>query len=345
PAIHHKKDAAKVASKILGALRSPYRLATIKATSPVTIGVSIGISIIPADGKDVETVTKNADLAMYTAKETGKNRSVFYSRDMDKKAFEKWEIEQGIKKGIQNREFRLCYQPLVNMQEKIIGFEALIRWNHPELGDLPPGRFIPIAEETGLITPLGNWIMEQACRDTAKLNKSGYSSLFVAINLSSKQFEQKDIVDNISSIIQRTRIKPGNLKLEITETCIMNAPEEAIKKMHDIKARQPGIQIAIDDFGTGYSSLSYLSKLPADLIKIDLSFVSKLFQSNNEKIVNAIINLALSLGMEIVAEGVESHDQFVFFKQKKCGLLQGFYFHKPLDYIDLCGILEKGVYV
>lgn len=341
PSIHKRKDAAKVAVKILGSLRSPFRLAATKTNSAVHVGVSIGIAIIPADGNDVETITKNADLAMYSAKENGKNRYVFYGREMDKKSFEKWEIEQGIKQGIQNKEFRLCYQPLVNLDGRIMGMEALIRWTHPELGPLSPGAFIPIAEESGLIIPLGNWILEQACRDTAKLNEEGHPDLFISINLSSRQFEQKDLVETIGSIIQRTKIKPTNLKLEITESSIMNAPEEAIKKMEDLKTKNPGIRLAIDDFGTGYSSLSYLSKLPADQIKIDLSFVSKLFSMNNEKIVNAIINLAHSLSMEIVAEGVESHDQFIYFKQKKCGFLQGFHFYKPLEPEELLSALSK----
>lgn len=329
--IHKRESAAVVGTKLLQAVRDPCHIESGGNKTTVNVGVSIGIAVIPDDGDSAETITKNADLAMYSAKGAGKNTFTFFNRDMDRRALERWDLEQGIKKGLAERQFILHYQPLTDWYGRILGVEALIRWNHPERGIIRPGEFIPIAEETGLIVPMGSWIMETACRDISRQNLKGFPELFVSVNLSPKQFEHPDFLNTIGGVIQRTGINPGNLKLELTETSIMGAPEEAIKKMHSLKDKYPGISIAIDDFGTGYSSLSYLSRLPVDIIKIDLSFVTKLFQETNRKVVNAIINMAESLDLGLVAEGVETESQLQYFVERGCGLLQGNYFYKPLS--------------
>ncbi len=338
--IRHKRDAAVVAKKILAAVRRPYPISNMENQGTVNVGVSIGIALIPDNGNDVEAITKSADLAMYKAKESGRNRYTFYTKELDRRAVEKWEIEQGIKNALNNNEFLLYYQPLVDGEGYIKGLEALIRWHHPTRGETSPGQFIPIAEETGLIIPLGTWVLETACREITFWNTNGFPDLYVSINLSTKQFDQRDMVETISNVILRTGVNPANIKLEITETCIMRNPEAAISKMRLLKKMHPEIHFAIDDFGTGYSSLSYLSQLPADILKIDISFVTQLFSTHNEKIVNAIINLAHSLGLEIVAEGVETVEQWKYFTSRDCGTLQGYHFNKAVSSGDLGEILR-----
>ncbi len=344
--IHQAKDAAQVANKLLASIRRPYTLNSNGAqgaqTQAVTVGGSIGIALIPTHGEDLESLTKAADLAMYSAKEAGKNQSAFYSETLDAKAAERWELEQGIRTGLERGEFHLYYQPLVDNGGYVKGFEALLRWDHPTRGAISPSRFIPIAEETGLIVPLGNWVLETAFRDVRQWNDAGHKDVYVAVNLSPKQFDQHDLVETVGRILERTGANPANVKIEITETCIMAAPEASTEKMRTLKTRYPGLTIAIDDFGTGYSSLSYLSQLPADIIKIDLSFVTKLFAMNNQKIVNAIINLAHSLNLEIVAEGVESDEQWSYFNERECRTLQGFHFNKPAAGDHVMEMLNRG---
>ncbi|MFW6338885.1 MAG: putative bifunctional diguanylate cyclase/phosphodiesterase, partial [Alkalispirochaetaceae bacterium] len=307
----------------------------------VSVGVSIGIALAPEHGSTQDTLTKNADLAMYSAKEAGKNQYHVYSEEMDRKAIEKWEFEQGLRNGLTNHEFVLHFQPLVRGDGAIRGVEALIRWNHPDWGIVSPNRFIPAAEESGLIMPLGKWILETACRKIHYLNSRGFPNLFVSVNISPQQFEHPEFLSNTGRVIRRTGINPKNLTFELTETSIMTAPELAIKKMNALKEHHPGITLAIDDFGTGYSSLGYLSKLPADIIKIDLSFVSQLFSLNNEKVVNAIINLAKSLDMGIIAEGVETREQLDYFVQRGCSLLQGHYFYRSMQLKELVSVLRN----
>jgi diguanylate cyclase (GGDEF)-like protein/PAS domain S-box-containing protein len=335
------EDAGTIATKLLRTIREAFIIEREEQSSSVNVGVSIGIALIPEDGATAVSLTKNADLAMYSAKESGKNRYVFYSKEMDEKAIERWELEQGLKKGLANREFLLHFQPMVDTSGGVRGVEALVRWLHPQRGLIEPKKFVPTAEETGLIIPMGNWILETACRKMRYLNEHGFPRLYVSVNLSARQFEHPEFLNITGNIIRRAGIAPENLKLELTETCIMNAPETAIEKMHALKKQHPGIAIAIDDFGTGYSSLSYLSKLPADIIKIDLSFVIRLFQMNNQKIVNAIINLAKSLEMGIIAEGVETQEQLDYFIEKDCDGLQGRYFHMPLELKELEEVLKE----
>ncbi|MFP4303060.1 MAG: EAL domain-containing protein [Spirochaetaceae bacterium] len=339
--IQEPANAGSIAAKLLGAIRQPYTIEQEGSSTTVSVGVSIGIALAPEHGSTQDTLTKNADLAMYSAKEAGKNQYHVYSEEMDRKAIEKWEFEQGLRNGLTNHEFVLHFQPLVRGDGAIRGVEALIRWNHPDWGIVSPNRFIPAAEESGLIMPLGKWILETACRKIHYLNSRGFPNLFVSVNISPQQFEHPEFLSNTGRVIRRTGINPKNLTFELTETSIMTAPELAIKKMNALKEHHPGITLAIDDFGTGYSSLGYLSKLPADIIKIDLSFVSQLFSLNNEKVVNAIINLAKSLDMGIIAEGVESREQLDYFVQRGCSLLQGHYFYRSMQLKELVSVLRN----
>ena len=334
--IRKKSEAATVAGNVLNEIRKPYTLATSSNSSSINIGVSIGISLIPENGTDTENVTKSADLAMYKAKDTGKNRFVFFSGELDISAQERWDMEQGLKLAITNGEIDMYYQPIVDGNGSVKGFEALIRWFHPSRGYISPDKYISIAEETGFIIPMGNWILETSCRGLKKINSTSWGkNLYVSINLSARQFDHKDLVNNIDSVIKRTGVNPSNLRFELTETSIMSAPERISSIMKEIKSRYDGIKFVIDDFGTGYSSLSYLSDLPVESLKIDISFVTKLFQKNNQKIVNSIINLSESLDLEIVAEGIEQKDQSKYFTDRKCNSLQGYLYSRALSLKEL----------
>ncbi len=334
--IKNKNQAATIAGNVLNEIRKSYTLGTLHNKPIVNIGVSIGISILPENGSDIDTATKNADLAMYKAKETGKNRFIFYSEDLNVVASDRWNIEQGMKLAITNGEIQMYYQPIMNEMGKIKAVESLIRWFHPVKGYISPEKYIPIAEETGFIITMGNWILERSCRDIKIINATTWGKdLYASINLSARQFDHKDLIETISSVIKRTEVNPDHLRFELTETSIMSAPERVRDIMISVKKLHPGIKFVIDDFGTGYSSLSYLSDLPADSLKIDLSFVSKLFEKNNQKVVNAIINLANSLDLEVVAEGIEDIAQSDFFINKNCNSLQGFLYSKALSIENL----------
>ncbi|TVQ38441.1 MAG: EAL domain-containing protein [Spirochaetaceae bacterium] len=342
--IRERRGASIVANNILGEIRRPFHLTTRTAQAAASVGVSIGIALIPEDGNSLAAATKAADLAMYSAKESGKNRFAFFDRSLDSRAHDRWQLEQGIRTSLERQEFRMSYQPLYDSAGAILGAEALLRWSSPTHGEVSPMRFIPIAEETGMIVPLGSWAIETAFRDASSWPAANHKPLFISVNLSAKQFERADLVDSITGVINRTHIDPQRIILEVTETCVMSAPEESIATLETIKRRHPGLSVAIDDFGTGYSSLSYLTRLPADIIKIDISFVSNLFAMNNEKIVRAIIHLGHSLGMRIIAEGVETAEQREYFVDKGCFAFQGHHFHRSVPATDIAGLaggLEK----
>ena len=342
--VKSRKDAAKVARKVLAVVRQPYYLSTRGEQAQktmVNIGVSVGIALYPEDGNDHESLVQNADLAMYESKAAGKNQYMFYHQEMVSKATQKMRIEQGLKNALHNNQFQLHYQPLVNIRGEMVGMEALLRWSDPELGEVPPHKFIPIAEEKGLIIPLGTWILETVCRQIRRLTIAGYRDHFVCVNLSPIQLEDRSFLDTLNRIIERSEIDPSRLKLEITESSLMRNPDTVIGMLEQIKAYNPGINIVIDDFGTGYSSLSYLSKLPADILKIDISFVSNLHQSHNRKIIKTILNLARSLNLSVVAEGVEAESQWNYFKTNPAIILQGFHFSRPLNPKDLYQYMKK----
>lgn len=333
PQIDSKKDAVVVANKILAAIRSPYYLHAKKTsaeTSMVSIGVSIGIALFPSHGKDTQTLIQNADLAMYESKNTGKNRFTVYHKSLVSKATMQLKIEQGLKNALHDNRFELFYQPLVDLEGKMKGVEALLRWHDDELGEIPPTIFIPVAEEKGMIVPLGNWVLERACQDLAQIETAYGRGLYVSINVSPVQLREKRFVSTVVKIIKRSGIPTGLVKLEITEFSLMRNPEETIEKLIKLKETLPGLSIVIDDFGTGYSSLSYLSKLPADSLKVDISFVAKINENHNQKIVGTMVNLAESLDLEVVVEGIETKQQWDYFRGIKCSTLQGYHFSHPV---------------
>ncbi|MFO7850656.1 MAG: EAL domain-containing protein [Spirochaetia bacterium] len=345
PYIHADKDAAKVAEKILAIIRKPYYLESKdenKNTTMVTIGVSIGIALFPDHGDNPENLIQNADLAMYSAKEAGKNRYSFYCDSMVSRATMGLKIEQGIKKALNEGLFELHYQPIVDEAGRIKGAEGLLRWTDEELGEVSPAVFIPVAEEKGIICSLGAWVIETSCKDLAHFSHTPYDDFYISINVSPLQIEDRHFASKLRDTIHRTKVDPALLQLEITESSLMRNPEGTIETLETIKKENPGIKIAIDDFGTGYSSLSYLSHLPADSVKIDISFVSGFKRSRNSKIIDTIANLAESLELELVAEGIETEEQKKYFTNHLCEKLQGFYYSHAVPRKELIDLLEAG---
>ena len=342
PFINRPEDAAIVARRIIGRILEPFNIEGYGSITHINMGVSVGIALIPQDGSDRTTILRNADAAMYKAKELG-NQYVFFTPDMNNRAIERLLIEEGLRKSLGSESFTLHYQPITSPEGKAVGCEALIRWLHPEEGLIPPEKFITIAEDTSLILPIGRWVLETACRHTKQWLEMGMTDFYVSINISAKQLEQGGLGDIVREITKKVGIDPKYLALELTETCIMGDPEKAIAHMQDIIDNNPGIRIAIDDFGTGYSSLSYLSRFPVKHLKIDKSFVISLDKENNRKIINAIITLATSLNLTIVAEGVETEENRNYLKDRGCNLFQGNLFSKPVPFNQITKILKNEV--
>lgn len=301
---------------------------------------SIGIAIYPEDGKDFNALMKSADIAMYYAKEQGKNRCEFFTKEMNSRILEKLELENSLRIAIKNNEFKVFYQPQINIETgKVDGMEALVRWFHPEKSIIPPNRFIPIAEDTGLIIPIGNIVLNEACKQNKCWQDAGYTPLRVAVNLSAKQFEQENLVEIINKVLEDTGLEPQWLELEITESILMKDLEFSTGVLNRLRAM--GIHVSLDDFGTGYSSLNYLKRLPIDTLKIDKSFVDNItIDEKDEIIAKAIIELAHKMGLNIIAEGVEYSKQFDFLKEHKCDKVQGFLFSKPIPFEDFEQLLR-----
>jgi diguanylate cyclase (GGDEF)-like protein/PAS domain S-box-containing protein len=294
------------------------------------IDAGIGISIYPDDGRDPDTLIKNADMALHYAKEKERGSFQYFSSQMNQKLIHRIALEKHLRHALENNEFVLYYQPKYSLEnEAIIGMEALIRWQHPEEGLISPAEFIPIAEESSVITALGVWCLKTACRQIKEWEKEGLGLYRVAVNLSSKQFQSRELLNTIKETLQETGLAPHFLELEITESTVMEDPGHTVTLLEDI--RQLGVRIAIDDFGTGYSSLAYLKKFPVHILKIDQSFIADLTKdSDDAAIVESIISMARSLNLEVVAEGVETREQVEFLKQIRCQEAQGYYFSKPL---------------
>jgi diguanylate cyclase (GGDEF)-like protein/PAS domain S-box-containing protein len=294
---------------------------------------SIGISMYPEDGKDIDTLIKNADAAMYLAKERGKNNYQFYDLSLHEKNEKKMRIEGKLRKALEHNEFVLYYQPKIELgTNRLVGVEALIRWNNKELGFVSPADFIPIAEELGLIIPIGTWILREACRQCVEWQQLGFKDLSVAVNISPRQFKDPSFIQTVVSTLEETGLSPHYLELEITESIM-----EDIKQSSAIleKLKQVGVKVAIDDFGTGYSSLHYLCHLPIHTIKIDKSFVDGIHISAEKvAILQTIIDMGHRLRFEVVAEGIETHDQVRFLINHSCRIGQGYYFNKPLSEND-----------
>ncbi|NYH18324.1 sensor domain-containing protein [Paraburkholderia bryophila] len=306
------------------------------------VGCSMGASLFPQDGEDAETLMKKADLAMYRAKDMGRNTFQFYQPEMNASAGARLNLERRLRRALRDNEFLLHYQPQVDISSgQIVGTEALVRWRDPEVGLVPPSSFIPLAEESGLIGPLSEWVLREACRQNKAWQDEGLPPTRVSVNLSARVFQQRDIAKLVMQVLAETGLEPQYLELELTESTIMRNAEEAVSMLNELHAL--GIGLAIDDFGTGYSSLSYLKRFPVDRLKIDRSFVSDIgVSADDETITSAIIALAHSLKLQVIAEGVETSAQLDFLRERACDEMQGFYFAKPMGTEAIAKLLKGG---
>jgi len=330
PSVARFEDVGMVAGKILAAVSAPY---SIEGTELHT-SASIGVSVFPEDGADVEALMRNADIAMYYAKSAGRSNYQFFAPEMNRAASERLQLETSLRNALERDEFRLHFQPIVAVESGAPhGVEALLRW-HPERGPIGPDRFIPVAEDTGLIVPIGGWVLKNACRQFKSWQREGCRLSRMVVNLSARQFTQKNLVAAIGRILQEAELEPEHLGLEITESLLMGNPLEAIRVLTALS--DMGIQISLDDFGTGYSSLSYLKRFPIDKIKVDRSFVRDIVSDPEDAaIVTAIIAMAHSLSCTVVAEGVETEEQLRFLRERGCDEYQGYYFSRPLPADEL----------
>lgn len=322
--------AKEVASKILKMSES----AMIINNFEFYISSSIGISLFPEHGADIDILLKNSETAMYCAKEYGKNNYFIFDENMNKRTLQKIDMEKSLRHAIKNHEFVVYYQPQIEISSgKLIGMEALVRWNHPKLGFIPPMNFIPLTEETGLIIPIGEQILKIVCKQIKEWKNRGYQCVPIAVNISVRQFENADIIGIIDKVIKEAGIESKLLEIEITETIAMSDFEFAFKILEGLKKR--GIKVSLDDFGTGYSSLNYLKKLPIDRVKIDKSFVHDLSLGACEEVIaEAVINIAHSMELSVVAEGIETEEQLELLKQKGCDIAQGYLFSKPVSSLE-----------
>lgn len=307
----------------------------------VYLTASIGISLFPYDGDDSATILQNAGAALYRAKTQGGNNYQFYTADMNSRALKRLAMETSLRRAIENNEFVLYYQPQIDFNSgEIVGAEALIRWQHPDLGLVPPLEFIPLAEDTGLIVAIGAWVMREACAQTEAWRKGGFADLRIAVNVSARQFQQKSFYESVVRVLDETGVRSDCLELELTETSVMENAESAVALLTDI--RRLGVKIAIDDFGTGYSSLSYLKRLPIDILKLDRSFVNGATSDPDDAaLVMAIITLAHNLRLKVIAEGVETEEHLRFLRLLRCDGGQGYLFGKPMPADLFCSFISE----
>jgi diguanylate cyclase (GGDEF)-like protein/PAS domain S-box-containing protein len=325
--IPRAQDAANVARAIKQALNQAF----IFDDQEIFVSSSIGISIYPQDGRDTAGLLKTAGVALQRAKVQGGNNYQFYTAGGTTRALKQLVLESNLRQSLDRDEFFVQYQPQVAIQDfHLVGMEALVRWQHPSLGVLYPKDFITLAEESGLIIALGDWILRNACAQNKSWQDTGLPPMRLSVNFSARQFQQPTFITDVSQILKETNLDPRWLELELTESSIMKDPEEAIEKLHELKLM--GIHVAIDDFGTGYSSLNYLKRFPIDTLKIDKSFVSDVCRDPHDtSIVRAIINLGHALDLNVIAEGVETREQLQYLAALECDLVQGFLFSKPLS--------------
>lgn len=337
--IEHAEDAALAARKILEAFNSPHRV----DRHDLHIGVSIGISVYPNDGQDAESLVKAADTAMYYAKEGGRNNYKFFEENMHIRAVQRQFIEANLRNGLARQEFVLAYQPKINFQSgAIVGVEALIRWQHPERGLLLPAQFISIAEDCGLILPIGRWVLRQACHQAQLWLQAGLAPITMAVNTSALEFRAKDFIDNVQATLKEMGMEPRYLEIELTESILMRDAESSDSVLQALASL--GVQLAIDDFGTGFSSLSYLRHFPIDTLKIDQSFVSRMIDSPSDaSIVSTVIGLGKSLKHRVIAEGVETLAQYEFLRSQQCDEGQGYYFGRPVTAEAMGTLLQSNL--
>lgn len=332
-------DAAIVSRRMLESVAKPHSI----GEGEIHVTTSIGVSVFPDDGGDAETLIKNADTAMYQAKENGRHSFQFFKPAMNVRAVERQSLEESMRGALKRQEFVLYYQPKIDIRtNSITGTEALIRWMHPTRGIIPPDQFIPIAEDCGLILPIDKWVLREACEQARKWVEAGLPPLTMAVNVSGMELRDENFLEGVISILQDTVLDPGSLELELTESVLMKHADEAATILHSLCDR--GVHIALDDFGTGYSGLSYLRRFPIDTLKIDRSFISEIGASKGDtSIVKAVINMARSLDLRVSAEGVETQEQLAFLRGNECDEAQGYYFSRPVPAQQLAGLLERGI--
>jgi len=334
--IEHAEDAALSAEKMLLALAAPHSI----AERELHISASIGISTYPDDGLDAETLIRCADTAMYHAKDKGRNNYQFFTEDMNLRVVERQFLEGSLRRALKRREFVLHYQAKINLETGAIsGVEALIRWRHPERGLIPPAMFVPIAEDCGLIVPIGRWVLREACRQIQAWIDAGLPPMPVAVNISAVEFQSKDFLEGVRAILKETRLNPRYLELELTESVLMQDGAFTAQALVALKAL--GVRLAIDDFGTGYSSLSYLRQFPIDTLKIDQSFVREITAGSlDDTIVSAVISMGKTLKQRVVAEGIETGEQLAFLRRQQCGEGQGYHLSRPVSAEEFVTVLK-----
>jgi len=328
-------DISRVANKIINAISSPFFI----ENHEIFLGSSIGIGIYPKDGQDIDTLIKCVDAALFEAKKEN-NKFVFYDKNINELSIKKMSIEDKLRKAIDKKELYLNYQPIVDNSGKIIATEALLRWKNNDLGLISPVDFIPIAEDSGLIISIGDWVFETAQNQLKQWKDNGVSSIKMAINVSTKQFKQNNFVEKIEKLIKEFPLNTNQIEIEITESCMMEDPEDVIDKMNFLSKK--GIHFSIDDFGTGYSSLNYIKKLPISKIKIDQSFIRDMINDpDNKEITKAIIAMSHNLKLSALAEGVETKEQMDLLSSLECDEMQGYYFSRPISSEDFLRFFEK----
>jgi diguanylate cyclase (GGDEF)-like protein/PAS domain S-box-containing protein len=331
-------DASLVAQKIIEALAQPFDLDGYETY----VSASVGITLFPSDGEEAGTLIMNADSAMYRAKEQGRNTYQYFTREMNERALARSQMDAALRRAIERKEFLLHYQPKVDLATgSICGFEALLRWQHPERGMVSPVEFIPVLEDTGLIVPVGEWVLREVCEQIQTWDRAGLAVLPVAVNLSARQFQQKDLESSVRGILKASGVDPSLVQIELTESLLMIEPEAAARTLRGLK--EAGVTISVDDFGTGYSSLAYLKRFPIDALKIDRAFIREVTTNPEDAAITlAIIGLAHSLKLKVVAEGVETEGQLNFLSQHACDEMQGFYFARPAAPSECEAMLRQG---
>ena len=337
PELAGAAGAANVAEKIIESLAAAFRI----EDQDVFIGASIGIAVYPLAGADAETLVKHADIAMYRAKEAGRNTYQFYRPGHEGLPRDVFELEHGLRHALERGEMRLVYQPQIEIETgRVVAVEALLRWNHPTRGDIPPADFIPVAEDSGLIAIIGEWVLREACAQNKAWQDRGLAPVRVAVNLSVRQLRNARFAERVAEILDETRLDAKWLEVELTESMVMQSAKDMMDILWQLKSM--GIHLSIDDFGTGYSSLSYLKRLPVDTLKIDRSFIEGLDTNvNDQAISNAIIAVANSLNLRVVAEGVETEKQLWFLRQHSCCDAQGFFFSRPVEAEDVYALMKN----
>jgi len=337
--VERSEDAAIAGRRMLQAVADVHSI----ALHDLHVTSSIGVSVFPEDGLDAETLVKNADTAMYQAKENGRHSYQFFKPTMNVRAVERQSIEESLRRALERQEFALYYQPKVNVGTgEITGAEALIRWTHPIRGLVSPAQFIPVAEDSGLILPIGKWVLHEACTQARAWADAGLHLGTMAVNISAVEFRNENFLESVFGILKDTGLDPKSLELELTESVLMKRVESAASVLQTLRAS--GVQVAVDDFGTGYSSLSYLRKFPIDALKIDQSFIREITSGScDTTIVTAVIGMARSMKLRVVAEGVETHEQMVFLQSHQCDEAQGYYFSRPVPAEQFAKLLQAGM--